>query len=297
MATHTVTIANSGIDTDAKMRTAIQQFEAAIIACGFVHDPVDYATTPSQLDPATAIKPSTAYTQIGYRFYRFNDALQATAPLYLMVAYQTGYLATCPAFYVAVGNFNIVDGVLIKVKSSSGWCVHAPCEPYSSGGACRFSGDGSRLQMHLWKDYGNASTYGSLERTKTSDGQDTGDGIMFTWGRVGPTKRTGSWRRDGLFALDTDTFGFMNRISATTLVVNGDKYVLPIRTYGPHPLPPMMGMYNYIEADFTKGTPVQILCMDGQYHTYLPLGNDHPIYNADPLSPFGGTIYRMIRWE
>ena len=291
MSTYTVNIPNYGLDTDAKMRAAIQQFEAAIIACGFIWDPT--ATYVSQFDPTTVIKPTTAYTHIGYRFYKFNDALQSTAPLHLFVAYQTGTTAQAPAFYVGVANYD--SWTHNKPGSTSAWCLNAPGDPGLNGGSCRFSGDGSRLQVHLWKDYGNASAYGSLERTKNEAGQDTGEGIMFTWGKTGPTTYTGAWNRDGSYSSNENKRGFVNQVSSTTLVVGGDKYVLPIRAFNPGPLPPMMGTYAYINSDFTKAVPVQILCMDGQYHTYLPIGNDSPVYSQD--AGVGGTLCQMIRWE
>lgn len=112
MTTHTIdTPVNH--TTDAEFRTWINEFETLLTTVGLV-----VHTDTGQLTLASATRPTSANTYAGFRIYRFNDALQATAPIYIRVDFGSGAFTTTPAIKVQVGSNTNGAGTLTGVVSS-----------------------------------------------------------------------------------------------------------------------------------------------------------------------------------
>lgn len=70
------------VTLDADWRTAAQAIEAALLAVGFTK-----IAGPTQMDLATVAVPVTPNFAVGYHYWQFTDAKQATRPIYVRTAY------------------------------------------------------------------------------------------------------------------------------------------------------------------------------------------------------------------
>ena len=60
-------------------------------------------TQTGEINLATVLKPAGANTSQGFEVYRFNDSLQATAPIFFKVEYGSSSLAVTPSCWLTVG--------------------------------------------------------------------------------------------------------------------------------------------------------------------------------------------------
>jgi hypothetical protein len=65
-----------------------------------------------QINTATVALPGAGYTAAGYTIWRFADALQATAPVFLKIEFGTGASVDRPAIWVTTGNASSGTGTL-----------------------------------------------------------------------------------------------------------------------------------------------------------------------------------------
>src|SRR4051812_25718504 len=84
---------------DATFRTWAQGIHAQIVATGALTQTAD----TGQVNLTTATRP-LANAFAGYEIFAFNDALQATAPLYLKVEYGVGATQDRPSLRVSAGS-------------------------------------------------------------------------------------------------------------------------------------------------------------------------------------------------
>lgn len=128
------------------------------------------------IDWATAIVPSTS-SYAGSEVFRFNDALQSTAPLFLKFEYGTGFGATGSALRVTVGKSangaGSIGGVLLAattvIKFAGG----------SSTSNCYISGGGSWFALSLDPISQGGIFY--IERSVNAGGTPTGDAMVVGW--------------------------------------------------------------------------------------------------------------------
>ena len=91
---------------DADFRTWAQGIAAQLAAVGLVK-----TGDTGQVDLTTAARP-LANAFAGYEVYRFNDTLQATAPVFIKVEYGVGGTVTRPSLAMTVGTATNGAGVL-----------------------------------------------------------------------------------------------------------------------------------------------------------------------------------------
>ncbi len=84
-------------DNDEQYREAIRCYTATLEGMGLVQ--VEF---PGQIDPDTVLKPTIQNTISGYQMWRFNDALQSGAPIFLKIGYGIGNTSNI-RIYVEVG--------------------------------------------------------------------------------------------------------------------------------------------------------------------------------------------------
>lgn len=100
-------------DTDAGWRALIQEYEDQLAACGLVR-----TSDTGQIDPATAIR--TANSIAGYSMWRFSDALQGTAPVFIKVEYGTTTSVGYPRAIYSVGTGTNGSGALVGLSITTG---------------------------------------------------------------------------------------------------------------------------------------------------------------------------------
>lgn len=167
--------------TDALFRAWGSAISAAIAALGFVQ-----TADTGQINWATVAHPVAGSTAAGYEIWRFNDALQSSAPIFFKLEYGTGNGVPVPAMWYTVGTGSDgagtitgtalvgVTGVLsARLQSSSASAVLTP----AFVGPCYAAGDGSALMLMLWPGVANGLwSILLIERTRDWTGAATADG-------------------------------------------------------------------------------------------------------------------------
>lgn len=163
-------------DTDANFRAWGSALSAAIQAVGLIK-----TADTGQISWTTVAKPATANAMQGYEIFRFNDALQSTAPIFIKIEYGSGnYGGVYPAYRTTVGKGT--DGAgnitnVLHVAASTGSTNNNSTTDYTS---CVSSGDGSMLVFTLWTQ-STIATHGwrfALERSRDAVGDATAVGTF-----------------------------------------------------------------------------------------------------------------------
>src|SRR3954447_6998637 len=92
---------------DVQFRDCVQKIRDGITGLGWVR-----TSDTGQIDPTTVLKPA-ASTPAGYDIFRFDDALQATAPFFLKIEYGLGSGTNVFGWWVTVGTGTNGAGSLI----------------------------------------------------------------------------------------------------------------------------------------------------------------------------------------
>lgn len=86
------------MSNDATFRAWVAQREALLAAAGLVR-----TADTGQIDPVTVLRPGTVNTTAGYSMWRFDDALQGVAPVFIKFSYGTGGSTSLPSNDITVG--------------------------------------------------------------------------------------------------------------------------------------------------------------------------------------------------
>lgn len=127
---------------DAELRSWGSAVSAQLAACGLVQ-----TADTGQINWATVTKPAAGATPAGYEIWRFNDALQATKPVFIKVEYGTGGAATFCAMWLTVGTGTNGAGTLsgqlfARVQVAGGT---QPAAGVTVASFCSGNGSGIRL--------------------------------------------------------------------------------------------------------------------------------------------------------
>lgn len=178
---------------DATFRAYGAALAAMFAAVGLVK-----TSDTGQINWSTATYPGTTNTDTGYEIYRFDDALQATRPIFLKVRYGRGMVS--PGFRMGIDWGYSTDGAGNLTPNSSWTFVGAQTGPESSA-VPRWhwmSSDGSGLVVVIANDYGtgDVSTRWDgrgvyvLDRLRNADGSPSSNGWLYfakSGGTVSPS--------------------------------------------------------------------------------------------------------------
>jgi hypothetical protein len=168
--------AGPNVTNDTSFRTWGSAFSTALATVGMVK-----TADTGQINWTTVTVPGTNI-QAGYEIWRFNDSLQATAPLFLRVGYGTGS-SNCCSFWWTIGKGSDgagnITGVLQTVTQNQ-------CSMSIGTGVTNWylsSGDGSMLTgAPALATVDAASTcmwFFALDRSRDSSGVATATGAWF----------------------------------------------------------------------------------------------------------------------
>lgn len=163
------------------MRAWGQNIAAILTAMGLVR-----TTDTGTIDWSTVSYPGSVNTIAGYDIWRFNDALQSTAPVFIKIGYGRG--ANSGMTYMTVEVGAATNGALTLSGAGSGNVVtlFGPGVNSDSGSKIQLaSSDGSGLAYVHGLD---ATTHKSgifIDRFRNSDGTPNGNGVIFRWGISG----------------------------------------------------------------------------------------------------------------
>lgn len=146
-----------------------------------------------QVNWTTVLKPAASNTQAGYEVWRFNDALQATAPLFLRIGYGSGASnANWPSIWVSVGKGSDGAGTITSPLFSTVQCA-ANTMSSSTYSSYMCSGDGSMVVVSvgpaLFVAVANTAPFFVVERSRLVDGTPTSTGVMLVTSNTAPTVR------------------------------------------------------------------------------------------------------------
>jgi hypothetical protein len=278
MATDQRTI-NSAFSTDADFRAWGVALAAQFAAVGLVK-----TADTGQIDWTTITKPFTTNQQRGYEIWRFNDALQATKPVFIRIDYGSGSNALNPSLWIAVGTATNGAGTLTGQVG-----VQKQVLSSNSTTASYCSGSSSRLNL---AHNINSPLLLCVERTKTSAGVDTGDGIIrYAWSSSGglgfqlvPFIGTIPAEATANPAIDSNAGGLSS--------VGADVVLSPTIVFYGKPL--FASWCIYKSAEIAGLVPISFAHL-GATRTYMPLGAA-AIATANTLLGAAGYALAML-WE
>lgn len=256
--------------TNEEFRAWITAVHDALIAVGLVQ-----TADTGQLDIATINKPGSGASVAGYRIYRFNDALQATAPIFIKVQFGTASTATRAGLWFEVGTSTNGAGTIGGQKTAvNGAWSGADAATQT----CRFSGDGGRLSMLMYPSVLDSSggIFVSIERDHDEDGDDVASGFSLL---------VMSGSNDQITYVPTPA-GAVVTFNANILPsaapwgdgtpspsVNGQD-VITYNVYGParYSRYPLKNVLVYAHADIVQDAAVVAEAYLGEQHTYRAMG-------------------------
>lgn len=267
-----------------------------------------------QIDWSTAAMPSAVSQAVGYEIWRFDDALQSSAPVYLKLEYGSAAasanapglrwtLATGTAGNGSVTGFPSMDqtalgGNTFTILQYGG--VFANNTLYG-----HISGDTNRLAISLGTaSAGNLQNPHAIigwERTVDANGNPTGQGVLVSYlaggnpvaGQVVWSPKLGRIMHD---SSATNGWGILapEKGGGTT---GANTAVYPVfHTWGGGAfLNPGLNFFAYWNAEMTYNTP-NTFTVYGASHTYIPLGNA-AVWSTGFHPRGNNQLALMMRWE
>lgn len=121
--------------SDAAFRTWVQE----VITMLFTTLGVTQTADTGQINTATVTRPGAANTSAGYVVGRFNDTLQATAPIFFKLEFGTGTTGlTTPQMWITVGTGSngsgTITGIVGTRVSAGRTTINSTVTPYSNRG-------------------------------------------------------------------------------------------------------------------------------------------------------------------
>lgn len=160
-------------NSDANFRAWGGGLSTALAAVGMVK-----TSDTGQINWTTVTAPLASNTQQGYEIWRFNDSLQATAPIFLRIGYGSGSAAATPSLWMTIGKASdgagTITGVIqtvlqghCGVNNASVFTSYASC----SDGVLAFSLAPAIPTMNnsVWV----------VERSRDNTGTATSTGVMY----------------------------------------------------------------------------------------------------------------------
>lgn len=141
-------------------------------------------TDTGQINWSTVTRPA-ANSAAGYEIRRFNDSLQATAPIFIKLEFGTAGNAAMPSIWVTVGTGTNGAGTLTGSVTQRATCTFT-LVPGSGGYPSLISSTQGFFGL-LWKSgvaAGNGYGFFAIARHATPVGVADGDGFMVVWGGI-----------------------------------------------------------------------------------------------------------------
>ena len=275
------------LSNDADFRAWGSGLAAQLAAMGLVK-----TTDTGQIDWATVLRPGVS-TYAGYEIWRFNDALQATKPVFIKMEYGGSATVDRPNLRVTVGTGTNGAGTLTGQVGTTR--VLAPTASKTAGTSLPSYSSGSTSRLNLATNLDSASAQFTMglfiERTKSVDGANTGDGIV-TFGISGNTN--GNYQ--------VIPFSGSIPVVATANMALGFDGVVSSAGAGVALNPTIASVGKalfaswlvYKHADIGELTPFTITHLGG-VRTYMPLGDGFYGYYA--AWPNATTNALAMLWE
>jgi hypothetical protein len=282
-ATTTVTPTNS---SDANFRAWGSLISARLALMGLVQ-----TADTGQINWTTVLAPVAINTVQGYEIWRFNDALQATVPIFFKFEYGSGGAINNPSIWLTVATGSNGAGTLTGVSTiRTQFSLTATATPITA----YFSGDTNRL-VFAFKGAGVTTSFMiSLERTIDSTGALSTEGVLIIVFASSNFSQVAFNAALGPYTTYETTLGALGPQNAP-LGVNGVQLAIyPIFHNKGVFLPFGMNVFAYIDATIAAGSTITFSAYTVN-HTYMPIGT--PAISGALQRTSAGSSSIMIRYE
>lgn len=286
-------------DSDANFRIWGSEFSAKLALCGLIQ-----TADTGQINWATVLRPA-AGAVAGYEIWRFNDAMQASAPIFLRFNFGTSSAATGPSIRVELGTGSDGAGVITGIGSgvamamNHGDTVSGSATPTPSY-FCHTEGSFG----WIWKWGQSAQGCGVIARTVDATGTPTALGVMM-WGYGGTSATNNSYNNLRMIRFaSTATVVYSATGStgaqyvtyvpgwlASSLLQNGDKQIY--LAWGAFPeVQPVNAFGIYRATEFAQGSTFSVALVGSTPHTYIASG-----HQADGIAAGSVSHLMCFLWE
>ena len=293
-------------DSDAEFRIWGLEFNAKLAAIGLIQ-----TADTGQINWTTVVRPGTAATDAGFEIWAFPDALQATAPIYLKIAYGNVNGLNSPRVRIQVGTGTNGAGTLTGVTTALNLIHQQNGNSFTSNNSSQsyFCFKDGQLALG-WKipEATPAITTGiagffCLSRTVDSNGQPTATGVHVFWGAGTSSSQTAS--QSLRFASPSQAFteqsatincmyGFLAQVQLNTSVGSDTQVALGF-TWMPR-MQPLISPCGVLSTELTAGTTFNATLVGTTPRTYLRMPQ-----HTGPFGPIGvastGGLAMCVLWE
>lgn len=265
-------------------RARMKQLSDAIKAVGMVQ-----TSDSGQINWATVALPGTN-TAAGYEIFRFSDALQYQAPVFIKIEYGISNIVNIPGFWATVGTGsdgagNLTGNVTQRFNISIGSSTQV--SNYNS----YICGDTNRLLFCPWVGYLGYGTILSVERIHDVSGADTSNGVLVLISENN-RKLSAVIPPTGTPPAAINMWNTVAPNSGTGAVGN-DVAVYPVRGWSKGETSPSLNLFVYFNTDLTLGNQILTTYWDGVSRLLMPLG-----YGMGSVAPsYGGSTVVAIRFN
>jgi hypothetical protein len=260
-------------DTDANFRLWGKAISDAFAAIGLIKD-----TDAAQINWATVAKPTGVSTMMGYEVWRFNDAIQATCPVYFKIQYgSSSASANIINIIMQVGQGSDNAGTLTGTTATA--TTFGSGTSSSTTYSCFISSDGGRINVAMFAGGGLSIPFGFyIERIKDDNGDPTANGVNIVYfGVTGAATASVSQQYlplTGAAYPATPMTGFMCAMPSSGQASYGTNVGLfPIYPNLGYAANPDMGALVYFTGDIASPGTMLNVTMYGTTHTFVTLGN------------------------
>ncbi len=291
MTTYNVDFTQDITTSDATFRAWGLAISTALAAIGLVQ-----TSDTGQINWSTVLKPSGSPVTQGYEIWRFNDALQSTAPVFIKFAYGSAG-GQVPGIIISIGTGSNGAGTLTGL-TTSGSTFQSINSAYVS--PLYGFGDGSSfgIMTSTVASLGAAFAWSwgfFIERSRDADGTPNGDGLW--WG--GPLNSGGA---------GSGFMSFTNTTVSTTVAYlpipvparytsynqGTDLTVFPAMCCTPKPQGSSLLMLGCALSEFPR-LSTQSVVVSGAAHTYLAITGTNGARSVEGST--NGVIGLMMRYE
>lgn len=285
-------------DSDATFREWGSEFAAALLAVGLTQ-----TADTGQINWTTVTRPGVN-TNGGYEIWRFNDAQQSTAPIFMRIDYGTGSNAQSPRIMFTVGTGSNGSGTITGTALTSSFSTNAIASAQTSDTTrntvmCYVDG----FFGFNWKQASSAEGSFFVARTVDNTGAATATGAIVFWGAGAPGSGFGTQALR--FAATALAFTRQTTVPGTALCLNpqlvttstvaGNNQAFLAWTITPQ-VTPVVGVCGVLDAELTTNATFTEALIGSTPRTYIgwaPAGGA-----AGPVSAggTGGLKFAML-WE
>lgn len=260
-------------------------------------------TDTGQIDWITVTRPGTN-TDAGYEIWRFNDTLQATAPIFIKLYYGTGGTANGPRLRFQIGTGSDGAGALTGTTTSIINCTSnnsaapAGTPPYFST-LCYVEGHlGLVFKYNAGISSGRAKMALLITRTVNEDGDPSATGCFVSWPDTGSLisdpQDTLSIRFESVAAVYSTNNNFVVVPGdEATSSVSGDYQAYVFWMITPQ-VRPVIGQCAVYSNEFPTNTTFQVNLVGVTERTYISIS----LQIGQPYPDVGGNdIATAMLWE